>query len=131
MIKVVIDTNVLISSNLSNNGSPAKIMKLYYLKELQIFYSQEILDEYIRVLAYRRFDFSISIQTAVVDAILKGGICIDPPVSSFFMPDETDRSFYDTTIASGSILITGNKKDFPKESFIVTPSEFLFNYISN
>jgi len=50
---------------------------------------------------------------------------IEPFVSTVFMTDETDRTFYDTAKASDSILITGNIKHYPTEPFIMTPTEFL------
>jgi predicted nucleic acid-binding protein len=41
------------------------------------------------------------------------------------MPDEDDRVFYDAAKTADAYLITGNSKHYPKESFILTPSEFL------
>jgi hypothetical protein len=46
-------------------------------------------------------------------------------VSSEPLPDEGDRAFYDIAKAYGATLITGNIQHFPKEDFILTPSEFL------
>ena len=68
--RVVIDTNVLISSNIKLNSNPANVMKLFYLDKLQLFYSPEILSEYKKVLAYKKFNFDVKTQTDVVSAIL-------------------------------------------------------------
>ena len=122
---VVIDTNILVSSVLSPNGSPAQVMILISFKELQPFYCSEILNEYRRVLAYERLNISIQTQNKAIESIINLGILIEPPVSSIHMPDEADRIFYDTAKASGAILITGNIKHFPHEPFIMTPAEFL------
>ncbi|MCL2662882.1 MAG: hypothetical protein FWE83_06060 [Oscillospiraceae bacterium] len=46
-------------------------------------------------------------------------------VSSAISEHGSDRIFYDTAIASGAVLITGNTKHFPDEPIIMTPSEFL------
>ena len=32
---------------------------------------------------------------------------------------------YDTAIASGAVLVTGNKKHYPEEPIILSPTEFL------
>ena len=125
MHRVVIDTNVVVSSNIVASGNPTEIMKRFYLGELQLFYSGRILDEYIKVLAYKRLNISAATQTAVIAAIKAGGIFIEPPISTISMPDESDRPFYDVATASGAILITGNTKDYPKEPFIMLPADFL------
>jgi predicted nucleic acid-binding protein len=53
------------------------------------------------------------------------GKLIYPIASSFIIADEDDRVFYDTAKQSDSFLITGNKKHYPIEPFILSPAEFL------
>jgi len=125
MRRVVIDTNIIVSSNLVASGKPAAVMKLFYLGKLQFFYSAEMLAEYKKVLGYERLKFTIERQTAIIESIEAGGILIEPPKSIITLPDESDRTFYDTAAASEAILITGNIKDYPKEPSIMTPAEFL------
>ena len=88
MKRVVIDTNVIVSSIISPSGNPAKIMNLFFSDEIQLIFNALGLS--------------------------------DVP-----MLDEDDRVFYDTAKESGAILVTGNTKHFPAESFIMTPSDFL------
>lgn len=54
---VVIDTNVLVSALLFG-GVPGKLIPLWKEKVLQPKASKEIIEEYIRVLAYPRFELS-------------------------------------------------------------------------
>jgi putative PIN family toxin of toxin-antitoxin system len=54
MIKVVIDTNVLVSALLFD-GTPGKLVALWKEKHLQPLCSKEIMDEYLRVLTYPKF----------------------------------------------------------------------------
>ena len=42
--------------------------------------------------------------------------------------DEDDRSYYEVAKLCNAILITGNKRHFPDEPFIMTPAEFLETY---
>jgi len=125
----VIDTNVLVSSCISTQGKSAEIMNLFYTGKLQVFYSSEIFAEYKRVLAYKRLNIDEKIQSNIIGALEVGGTLIKPPKSSIPLPDESDRTFYDTAKASGAVLITGNIKHYPvknsKSPFIVTPAEFL------
>jgi len=123
--KVVIDTNVLISSRLSALGNPAKIMRLIADGQLEVCYNSDILDEYRRVLAYDKFNFSIESQKFAVEIIEKIGENIKPAVSKITLPDESDRIFYDAAKAVNAYLITGNLKHYPEESHILTPTQFM------
>ena len=126
MIKIVVDTNIVVSALLSAEGNPAKIMSLITSDEnVLLFYSTGILDEYRRVLSYSRLNIAEEKQGRVILLIEKIGTLIEPPTSSIHLPDESDRIFYDTAEAIGAILITGNTKHYPAEDFIMTPSLFL------
>lgn len=127
-MQVVIDTNVLISSTLEPRGNPAAIIKLISDKRVQLFLCAEILDEYKRVLAYKRLNISTPTQEKVIALVTELGVMIEPVASTITLPDESDRCFYDTAKSSGSTLVTGNTKHFPAEPFIVTPSDFLSSY---
>ena len=53
-VKVVIDTNVLISALLFG-GTPGKLIPLWQKHVIKPMASKEIIDEYLRVLTYPRF----------------------------------------------------------------------------
>ena len=125
MFKVVIDTNVFISAIISASGNPAKIMDLIADGQIILFYSSDILDEYKRVLAYKKFNFSIEIQELAIEDIESVGDLIEPVASKIPLPDESDRVFYDTANAANAYLITGNLKHYPEESHILTPAQFV------
>jgi len=125
MERIVIDTNILVSSAISPIGNPANIMMLVSYKELHLFYTAQILDEYKRVLAYEKLNISLQAQSNAIKGILMLGELIEPNVSTIPIPDETDRIFYDAAQASGAFLITGNIKHFPAEPFIMTTADFL------
>jgi len=125
MKRIVIDTNILISAILSPKGNSAQIMTLISLNELQLIFCSKILDEYTKVLAYERLKIPVQAQNKIIKGINKLGILIEPPLSTIHLPDESDRIFYDTARASGAILITGNMKHFPAESFIMTPADYI------
>jgi len=125
MKRVVIDTNILVSAIISPNGNPAQIMNLVSYKELQLFYSIDILNEYKKVLAYEKLKIPVETQIKIINSITKLGMLIEPMISKMPLPDETDRIFYDTAYSSEAYLITGNIKHFPIEPFIITPTRFL------
>ena len=125
MHSAVIDTNVIISAAISPTGNPAKIVNMVLDKTIQIYLSAQILAEYEEVLSRTEFNFSSEKQNAFLFGIRESGILTEPSVSGIPLPDESDRIFYDTAKESGAILISGNLKHYPAESFIMTPSDFL------
>ena len=56
-VKVVIDTNVFISALLFG-GTPGKLIVLWKNGRIQPYVSKQIIDEYLRVLAYPKFRLS-------------------------------------------------------------------------
>lgn len=125
MLRVVIDTNVVVSALMSPNGKPANILNLVTDLTLQVCYSQKILAEYTEVLNRPRFKFSYKDRNNFIQGTQQSGLLVNPPVSNILLPDEDDRCFYDVANFSDAILITGNIKHYPSAHFIVTPSEFL------
>lgn len=125
MQSVVIDTNVLISAALSGKGQPSQIIELLSAGVLQLYYSAEILAEYTEVLARIKFNFTPEKQKAFIAKIKETGTMVDAPKSDVPFVDESDRIFYDIAKSQGAILITGNKRHYPVEAFILAPAEFL------
>ena len=122
---VVLDTNVLVSAIFRTGNNPCRIMELALGRKVNLYYSSEMMTEYKLVLYRSKFNFSHEVLARLFDGIAENGHLIAPAPSTFAMPDESDRIFYDTAKASGSYLITGNTKHYPTEPFVVTPAEFI------
>ena len=125
MLKVVIDTNVVISALISPHGNPAKIIDLVKSQVLRVCYSSDILNEYSDVLSRPKFNFGESERNDFINGVKQSGLLIQPSESDIPFIDEDDRYFYDVAYTCGVFLITGNIKHYPPKSFIVTPAEFL------
>ena len=125
--RVVIDTNVLASALMTPTGNPAKVYKMFLTETIVLVYSEEIMFEYEDVLYRPRLRIPTEDADMVLEAIRQYGDMVIPSPSSDFMPDEDDRVFYDAASCAGAYLITGNKRHYPEESFILTPAEFLEN----
>jgi putative PIN family toxin of toxin-antitoxin system len=125
MIKVVIDTNVLVSALWKPIGNPFKIVELTLRDKIVPCYDHRIIHEYRAVLNRPKLAFSgIKVQ-CLLDEIKSRGFSVVVEKSLFPLPDESDRKFYDVATACEAYLVTGNVKHYPKEPFIFTPSEFL------
>ena len=125
-MNIVIDTNVVISAAMSPNGKPARIME--YVadnNDVQIFLSNAILAEYKDVLSRPQLKISNDKQAKAIDLFTREGRFVEPTKSEVSFIDESDRVFYDVTVESGAILITGNAKHYPLVSFVMSPTDFI------
>jgi len=125
MKKAVFDTNILVSHLINGSGTPAKAVSLFYNGEIEVFYSNAIHEEYRDVLSREHFHFDKTKIAKILNYLIGYGKLISPATSLFPMLDESDRIFYDVAKQSGSFLVTGNLKHYPREDFILTPAEFL------
>ena len=125
MIKIVIDTNVIVSAIINPDGPPSQLMALVLSNKFQVCYCSEIIEEYKDVLLRPKFGFNPRAVMQMLDSISSSGIFVDPAPSTIALPDKKDRVFYDTAIVTGAYLITGNIKHYPAEPFIMLPTDFL------
>ena len=126
----VVDTNVLVSALLTKNDDAAtvQVLRKIFAGDVIPLYSIETMAEYREVLARRKFRFDKDLVDYVLLAIEKFGILINPSPTAVTLPDMDELPFYEIVmerIEDDPYLVTGNIKHFTKESFIVTPAEFL------
>jgi len=126
-VKLVLDTNIIVSAFINPNGKPSQVLKMVLNRKAKIYYNTYILCEYETVMLRPKFSSKISTSNInrFIDIIRSIGISYDPIPSKIKLPDESDRIFYDTAKESGSILVSGNITHFPKESFILTAADLL------
>ena len=128
MLKVVLDTNILVSSLLTS-GPPAIIVDLVADGRIIPFYNDLILQEYWDVLSRKKFGFSSIQLTQLIHDIARTGIAVTGKQSDKIkLIDEDDRIFYNTALEAQAYLITGNTRHFPPKTFIVSPAQFLDIY---
>lgn len=125
MIKVVLDTNILISALLSPSGAPAKVFDHVLNGNLTMCFDSQIIAEYQEVLTRPKFNFNLKAVDQILDFILQTGIFIVPEPLALKFVDEDDKVFYEVAVSVKGYLITGNKKHFPGESIVVTAHDFL------
>ncbi len=127
-MRVVLDTNVIVSALLSPAGKPAFIVGMALNEIIIMHYTVSMIAEYEEALLRPKFGNKVSDKRRrrYFDDLMSFGVCvIPPPASKIAMIDESDRIFYDVATAYDTILITGNKKHFPEDSRIFTPAQFI------
>ncbi len=134
MIAVVLDTNVLVSANLNEEGLEALVVSLSFAGNLLFYISHPILQEYERVLRYPRLNFLPADIDALMRQIRVKGIMTR--VSNRRLTDakhEPDNRFLECAEEGrANYLVTGNKRHFPgrwKTTEVVNAREFLIEFI--
>jgi putative PIN family toxin of toxin-antitoxin system len=125
-MKIVLDTNVIVSALLCPQSLPAKILGLVLNGTIGIVYDNSIFTEYIDVLNREKFKIDKNLIKIILDYITnEGEYMISIPQNIQFI-DEDDKIFYELyKNEEVDFLITGNIRHYPKEEDIITPREFL------
>ncbi|NOY74987.1 MAG: putative toxin-antitoxin system toxin component, PIN family [Kiritimatiellaeota bacterium] len=126
-MKVVIDTNVLVSGLLSPSGMPASIINLVLNQKIKVLYDNRIIQEYQNVLERPKFKFDKQVVADLMEFIKQFGEFTLPTPVRIKFTDTGDIPFYEVASSGGAdFLITGNLKHFPKGNGfkVVSPSEF-------
>ena len=128
---VVIDTDVVVSALLFG-GIPGKLIPLWKAGHIRPKASREIIDEYIRVLAYPKFNLSEEeINFLLYEEILPYFEVVRVGLGRVLIRDDpSDDKFIRCAEASKSnIIISGDRHLLRLKSYgkvkIVTPSQFL------
>jgi predicted nucleic acid-binding protein len=88
--------------------------------------SEAVISEYHLVLTRPKFNFPQSLIESILNAIVQIGMEPEVIDISINLPDPKDLIFYEPALSKdGSYLVTGNLKHFPKEPFVVSPSEMV------
>ncbi len=129
-MNIVLDTNVLVSALWSPGKNAGEILNGVFSRKFTVCYDHRILDEYDRVLHYKKFPFSQWEILSVLEPIIKTGISvIADPLPDIPFTDESDRKFYEVSRFCGALLITGNLKHYPDEPHIMSMSDFCQKYL--
>ncbi|MCK5283311.1 MAG: putative toxin-antitoxin system toxin component, PIN family [Nanoarchaeota archaeon] len=129
MLKVVLDTNVFISS-IFWQGNPYHIVRKVINKEITVFISDDIITEIKRVLS-RDFELAKQEISDIIDSIAMFTYFIAPKEKIDVIKDDpTDNTILGCAIASDSKVIVSQDKHLLKlkkfrDVVILNPDEFL------
>lgn len=129
MIRVVLDTNVIVSALLQPAGPPAQIFILAIGGSIRMCLSGSVYAEYEEVIKRPRFQRTDDVIAGTLRTIREKGYWVRPTIPIRACSDPDDDVFLECAHASGAAyLITGNRKHFPlswARVRIVTPRDFL------
>jgi len=130
-MRVVIDTNVMVSGVLNPHGPPGRIVNSLLSETITVLHDDRILSEYREVLLRPTFGFTRSDVEVLLDFVESAGEHVSAEPLSLVLPDPNDLPFLEVaTSGSADALITGNIKHFkPRRGqhsvLVTTPADFL------
>jgi putative PIN family toxin of toxin-antitoxin system len=131
-MRVVIDTNVLVSGTINPHGSPGRILDALLSEEIALLYDDRILGEYREVLLRPAFGFRREDVDTLLDFLESAGERVSAMATAgVILPDADDLPFLEVAMAGAAdALITGNSKHFrPRRGrhdvFVCSPADFV------
>jgi uncharacterized protein len=129
VIRVVLDTNVLVSALLQPLGPPAQVFLLAIGGSVQPAISGAMFAEYEEVIRRPRLRLDNETITAALHALRERSLWVRPTVAVRACADPDDDIFLECAQAArAEYVVTGNIRDFPAawmDTEIVTPRLFL------
>jgi putative PIN family toxin of toxin-antitoxin system len=113
-MRIVLDTNVLVSGLLNPDGAPGRLLDLILVGELQVLYDDRILAEYSDVLERPQFSFPPDLTRLIVGYFRLFGESVTAlPLPFESLPDPDDNPFSGVAISGNAdMLVTGNQRHF-------------------
>jgi putative PIN family toxin of toxin-antitoxin system len=128
-VRLVIDTNVLVSAALKPDGLQRTIFLLAITKPARLYVSPPILEEYTDVLSRPELSIRKGLRLQLLLLIKNHSHLVKPSHRIEVTSDPDDNIFVECVDAArADFLITGNRRHFPafwKNTKIITPHEFV------
>ena len=128
-LRLVIDTNVVVSAALKPEGLQRTVVLLAMSKPARWYVSEPILSEYEMVLARPELKIRRSLRLRWLQLIKNQARLVRPSRLAQVTSDPADNMFIECADAArADYLVTGNQRHFPKfwkNTKVITSSEFL------
>lgn len=128
-MKVVLDTNVIVSAAMTGGGTCARIVDLMVDGAFELCVDARILDEYEAVLHRPELGICPADATVLLELLKSTATPVAAVPLPALLPDPTDLPFLEVAATAGAILLTGNLRHFPKKACegtaVLSPRDFL------
>lgn len=132
-MKVVLDTNVLVSALMTPTGPCASILALVLADVVTVCVDARILAEYAEALQRPRFKVHPELGSQLLDYLHHAAEPVLALPLADALPDPDDLAFLEVALAArADYLVTGNARHFPQNArhgiAVLAPREFLDGY---
>lgn len=127
-MRVVLDTNVLVSGLMKPTGPPGLLMDLALAGALVALHDGRVLGEYREVRVRPELGLNPESVAKLLEAIEKDGEAVVCTPAGVQLPDPDDQAFLEVALSGhADALVTGNRKHFPDGCGIavLSPRELL------
>ena len=128
-LRLVIDTNVLVSAALKSEGLQRTTLVLALTKPGRLYVSPQILEEYAEVLSGPELSIRKGLRLQLLQLIKNRGHLVTFSRRIEVTSDPDDNIFVECADAArADYLVTGNRRHFPpfwKNTKVITPREFV------
>ncbi len=128
-LRLVIDTNIVVSAALRPDGSQRTVLLLAMTKPARMYVSEAVVAEYREVLARPEFKIRKGLQQQLMQLILKHAHSVKPSRTLQVAKDPDDNVFLECAdAAQADYLVTGNPRHFPKfwkKTKVITSRELM------
>jgi putative PIN family toxin of toxin-antitoxin system len=130
-MRVVVDTNVLVSGILNPHGTPGVIVDAILAQLVTVLCDDRILSEYREVLQRPAFGFPSAVVETLLEFLEEVSEHISARPLATVLPDEDDLPFLEVAVEGrADALVTGNIRHFrPRRGLhevkVVTPADFV------
>jgi putative PIN family toxin of toxin-antitoxin system len=128
-VRVVLDSNVVVSGVLTTHGVCGQILDLLVEGLFEICVDHRILDEYHNVLHREELGLDPDDIDELIGFVRSRALPVTAVPRAVVLPDPDDLPFVEVAGAAGAILVTGNTRHFPSDICtgvkILSPAEFL------
>src|SRR5690349_14734394 len=110
-MRVVLDTNVLVSGTISPNSPPSRVLDLWQQEEFELIASEDIFDEYQRVLHYPHLAIPLKRATSLMHKLRRDVILVEVVDNiTGVSADPHDDKFIACGVAGGaSYIVSGDE----------------------
>jgi putative PIN family toxin of toxin-antitoxin system len=128
-LRLVIDTNIVVSAALKPDGLQRTVLLLAITKPARLYVPDAIIAEYREVLARPELKIRKGLPRQVLQLLRKHSQTVTPSRPFQITPDPDDNIFLECADAArADYLVTGNPRHFPKfwkKTKVITSREFL------
>jgi len=128
-LRLVIDTNILVSAALKPDGLQRTVLLLAITKPARLYVTDAILTEYRDVLARPELKIRKGLRLQLLQLIKNHAQVVKPTRPLHAAKDPNDDKFLECADAArADYLVTGNQRHFPKfwkKTKVITSREFI------
>ena len=129
-MRVVLDTNVLVSGMLSASGPPCRIVDAVVAGKITLLFDAAILIEYREVLSRPKFPLTGAQRETVLQHIQRLGHVMPAKALVKRLPHRDDEKFLAVAVAGcADCLVTGNMRHYPAVACagiqVLSPRDFI------